>query len=91
MILALADIANKTQKYINSKEKDIILDIGANDGTFLGMFPNKYIRIGIDPAQNLKQYYQNKCEHYIEDFFSAEKYWSVAKEKAKIIAQILKG
>lgn len=103
MILALEDIQRQLWQYVNLEEDDIILDIGANDGTFLGKYnyvkflgqteggiliSNKYTRIGIDPAQNLKEYYKDKCEYYIEDFFTAENYWSVAKKKAKIIASI---
>lgn len=101
MIRSLRDIQRKLYHYITLEKNDTILDIGANDGTFLGLYNhiqylsddkikrvNAYTRIGIDPAQNLKEFYRDKCEYYIEDFFSAKNYWSVAKEKAKVITSI---
>lgn len=42
------------KKNVNLEKKDTILDIGANDGTFLKYFnANQYQTIGCEPAKNL--------------------------------------
>ena len=63
---ALAEDAKKRLKLISGN--DIILDIGANDGTFLANFPAQW-RMGFEPALNLGGDYEQ-----IQDFFSATAY-----------------
>tara|TARA_B110000483_G_scaffold133401_1_gene159622 strand:+ start:1233 stop:2471 length:1239 start_codon:yes stop_codon:yes gene_type:complete len=53
----------KKSKYLQTKYKKLIngemLDIGSNDGTFLGFFNKKIKKTGIDPtALKFKKYYQ---------------------------------
>tara|TARA_B100001750_G_scaffold216739_1_gene201596 strand:+ start:327 stop:1580 length:1254 start_codon:yes stop_codon:yes gene_type:complete len=49
--------ANTLKKFFLHKKKVSILDIASNDGTFLSFFnKNKFFRIGIDPAKNLKEF-----------------------------------
>ncbi len=68
--------------------KDLVIDIGSNDGTLLGFFKEQEIRVlGIDPASNLAQVARLNGIDTIDDFFGPE----VAKEalktrgKAKVI------
>ena len=49
--------ANALKKFSLYKKKVSILDIASNDGTFLSFFnKNKFFRVGIDPAKNLKKF-----------------------------------
>jgi NDP-4-keto-2,6-dideoxyhexose 3-C-methyltransferase len=51
---------------------DVVVDIGANDGTTLGFYPSTVRRIGVDPTgEKFRKYYQSGIE-LIPDFFSSE-------------------
>ena len=50
----LKNIYTESLKYVNLKKNDVVLDIGANDGTLLNYFRKKYVTIGCEPANNLK-------------------------------------
>ncbi len=70
------------------KRKDLIVDIGSNDGTLLSFFKIQEIKVlGIDPATNLAQLAKLKGIETINDFFTPK----LAKEiiaksgKAKIV------
>ena len=56
----LKELYNSTLKHINLTSKDVILDIGANDGTLLKNYKNKYITIGCEPAKNLTKSLKKK-------------------------------
>ena len=72
---ALADIANTTERLINLRAGDTVLDIGCNDGTLLGAYSTKGIfRIGFDPAANLAPFSQKVAEQLVVGFFSAKAY-----------------
>lgn len=90
MVNHLNEITNMIEKYTELKDGDIILDIGSNDGTLLKSYQHQNLDlIGMDPTGiKFKQYYTNNIE-LIPDFFSAEKFLKVRKEKkAKIITSI---
>ena len=53
MKLELQDIVLELQDKVTLKDDDIVLDIGANDGTMLEYFPENLITIGCEPANNL--------------------------------------
>ncbi len=89
MIRDLKNIVDSVRNYVDIKKGETVLDIAANDGTLLDFWKNdEVIRIGIDPAKNLEEFRKGKYEHFIEDFFSSENYYSVTKDKAKIITSI---
>ena len=52
MVSHLSDIMNQAIKSVELKEKDIVLDIGCNDGTFLNLYKKQRClnRVGIDPS-----------------------------------------
>lgn len=51
------EYANQIKSKFKGSSKISILDIASNDGTFLNFFEkNKYIRLGVDPAKNLKKF-----------------------------------
>ena len=52
MVSHLSDIMDQAIKSVELKEKDIVLDIGCNDGTFLNLYKKQRClnRVGIDPS-----------------------------------------
>jgi NDP-4-keto-2,6-dideoxyhexose 3-C-methyltransferase len=66
---------------------DISLDIGSNDGTFLGFMKAPGVeRVGMDPtAAKFRNYYDPEIS-VVEDFFSADRFRSVfGSRKAKVV------
>jgi len=87
MISHLKKKSYKLKKYINNK--DIILDIGSNDGTLLNHYNKKNIKkIGIDPTiEKFKKFYK-KNTILINDFFSYRIFNRYVSKKAKLITSI---
>src|SRR5215510_4820144 len=51
---ALRDITESVERLVSLRDGDIVLDIGANDGTLLASYTNdKLRRVGCEPANNL--------------------------------------
>lgn len=86
MVESLRDIVKQVQYKIRLFAGDIVVDIGANDGTMLSMFPKYAVTVGFDPANNLKEIASTRCTHFINDYFTAENY--PLEERAKIITTI---
>ncbi len=84
----LKQIARVSQNMVKLKTGDVILDIGANDGTLLKFFPKKYIRAGCEPANNLQAKLKQHADKVIHDFWSYEAYQKLKVPKAKIITAI---
>ncbi|MDI6785164.1 MAG: class I SAM-dependent methyltransferase [bacterium] len=86
---ALKDITLKAEKIVKLKDGDVVLDIGANDGTLLRSYEtNQILRIGFEPAKNLKSDYVIGTDKIINDFFSAKNYKKYDFNKPKIITAI---
>ena len=67
----LKDLYKESLKFVKLKKNDVVLDIGANDGTLLNYYKNKNIKtIGCEPANNLKKYLVKKCNFTINDFWN---------------------
>ena len=68
---------------------DIVLDIGANDGTLLKYYPKDLIRVGCEPADNLIGELKKVTPHVIHDFWNYE-VWKAqfGEKKAKIITAV---
>jgi hypothetical protein len=68
---------------------DLVLDIGSNDGTLLGCYPEMVTRVGVDPiAVKFQEFYQPGIE-IIPDFFSADVFRQrFGDRKARIITSI---
>jgi NDP-4-keto-2,6-dideoxyhexose 3-C-methyltransferase len=90
MMNALADIAQKAERMIDLKAKDIVLDIGCNDGTLLRSYSNKNSRtVGFEPAENLISYAEKGTTKIINDFFNAAAFEKeFPAEKARVITTI---
>jgi len=71
MKLALKNIFYESFKHVNLKKNDVILDIGANDGTLLSFYKKKkYKTIGCEPAKNLQPLLKKNCHFPIKNFWS---------------------
>ena len=87
MVAALRDVANAAVELASLSAGDIVVDIGCNDGTLLGMFPNQVYKIGFDPARNLAKLSQQFCDRFINEYFSAE-YLPSGMRQVKVVTSI---
>jgi NDP-4-keto-2,6-dideoxyhexose 3-C-methyltransferase len=68
---------------------DVVLDIGSNDGTTLGFYPESARLIGIDPtAAKFAEYYKQHIR-VVADFFSQEAFFRASGgDQARIVTSI---
>ena len=90
---ALRDITEQVEAMVPLSAGDVVLDIGANDGTLLGSFALKGIRrVGCEPADNLVGLLQEKADYVMHDFWDYEHYEKLTNQwgigKAKVITAI---
>ena len=93
MRLGLKNIFDDSLKHVKLNKKDVVLDIGANDGTLLSYYKRKkFITIGCEPAKNLQQNLQKKCHFLIKNFWDKKELYKVLLKhrlkKPKIITAI---
>jgi len=87
----LKSIVDSVLSIAKFSENDIWLDIACNDGTLLSYVPEKFIRIGIDPADDS---YRNEAishaNEIIQNYFTGEIYRSsrFGNQQAKVITSI---
>jgi hypothetical protein len=81
----LKDIYDDSIKYVSLKKNDVVLDIGANDGTLLKYYKKKKLKtIGCEPAKNLTSQLKKNCDFVLNDFWSAKKLTKIlVKNKLK--------
>jgi NDP-4-keto-2,6-dideoxyhexose 3-C-methyltransferase len=89
----LRDVAENIERMVELKKDDVVLDIGANDGTLLSSFINKdIITVGCEPANNLINMLNKNAKYVMHDFWSSEAYDKCAREwkigKAKVITAL---
>jgi hypothetical protein len=73
MRLGLQNLYKESLKHVNLKKNDVVLDIGANDGTLLKYYKKKkFITIGCEPAKNLQKPLEKNCNYSIKNFWSKE-------------------
>ena len=88
MVSSLLNVAAEAQKRQPLEEGDIIIDIGCNDGTLFDFFPDNVYKIGFDPAQNMKEQAEQKCDLFINDYYDSALLPIGTHGKAKIITSI---
>lgn len=89
MAKILQDVAESGRALHNLKPKDVILDIGGNDGTLLSFFKDESFKlINIDPAKNISSLIDSPNYIFVNDFFTSKAFKSVSKKKAKLIFSI---
>ena len=86
----LKDIVEKSEKLIDLKGVDYVIDIGCNDGEMFRNYTSRNLNlIGFEPCKNVAMEARHKGYEIINDFFNAkafkEKY---GEEKAKLITAI---
>jgi hypothetical protein len=86
MVIALNDVVLRLKSKTTVFDDDVVVDIGANDGTLLSMFPSYATTVGFDPANNLEEVASTRCTYFINDYFTADKY--PLKKKAKVVTSI---
>lgn len=84
----LKNIARKAASLICSEKDDVALDIGCNDGTLLRFYGDRFVRVGFDPAENLRTYAEKHANLVVTDFFTAQGYFQHLKKKARIVTSI---
>lgn len=89
----LKSIVDEVQSMISLNKGDVVLDIGANDGTMLEYFNNDIVRVGCEPANNLVEELSTRCDITIHDFWSEAIYFDAIKDagiskKAKVVSAI---
>jgi SAM-dependent methyltransferase len=78
------------KKLVTLAPGDVVLDVGANDGTTLSFYPEGSASlVGIDPtAEKFARYYRKDIQR-VADFFTAGTFRAVAgNRKAKIVTSI---
>ena len=93
MRLGLRNIFTDSLKHVSLKKSDVVLDIGANDGTLLNCYKkNGYKTIGCEPAKNLHKNLKKNCDFSLTDFWSKRNLLKILKKnnlkKPKIITAI---
>ena len=87
MISSLKEIADEIETKGYLKDFDLVLDIGCNDGSLLDLFTKNLVKVGFDPALNIKK---PNCL-FINDYFTADKYFETLHSqnlKAKVVTAI---
>jgi hypothetical protein len=56
MCKELASITNKAEALVGLTDKDIVIDIGCNDGTLLKSYTKDPIQVGFEPSTNVGKY-----------------------------------
>src|SRR5262249_27659703 len=90
MRLALKNLARTAEELVSLGRGDIVVDIGANDGTLLAAYNSPdIIRVGCEPANNLIEELRKVTPHVIHDFWTAGAYETMFPgRKAKVVTAI---
>lgn len=83
-----ASLANQAVKKTDAKTRDLVLDIGSNDGTLLKSFKSQKMKaLGVDPAENLAKKANQEGVKTICALFTKELAKDIKKEygEARII------
>ncbi len=89
MVAHLSSKAAALTKRVNLAAGDVVLDIGSNDGTSLGFYPESSTRVGMDPtAAKFASSYKQGIQ-FVPDFFSADTFdTEFGGARAKIVSSI---
>ena len=93
MKLGLKNIFEDSLKIVKMHKNDVVLDIGANDGTLLSYYKKRKIKtIGCDPAKNFEKLLKKNCHFLINNFWKKNELDKILKRnklpKPKIITAI---
>lgn len=89
MVEELRDIAQKAVSIARPQPGDIVLDIGANDGTLLDAYPATLRRVGVEPSRNMVDVLVEKGIETIPGFFRRAAFDTATwGRKAKIVTAV---
>lgn len=90
MRAALRDITRSIERLVPLAAGDLVLDIGANDGTLLAAYETPGLRrVGCEPANNLIDLLREVTPVVIHDFWSAAAFSRMLPgEKARVVTAI---
>lgn len=72
LVAHLNSLADAVLRRFACRERDLVVDIGSNDGTLLQSFARSGVRtLGIDPARNLEPLARAKGINVVADYFNA--------------------
>ena len=82
----LKNLVDQVLQIVNPSDKDIIVDIGANDCTMLNFYEDKFRLVGFEPAKNIKFLDKGKNIKIINNYFNSKNFKEFfLEDKAKII------
>lgn len=86
----LKDIVEKSLLKLDSKkDKLLAVDIGANDGTLLGAYPDAIKKVGVEPIKKLAKECGKHADLVINDFFNLKSFKNkLGDSKADIVSAI---
>ena len=87
----LKELYRDIKKNCKIRRGEVILDIGANDGTLLKYFKkDKIITIGCEPASNLQNELKRNCHYMIDDYWHTKNLKKIPSkyQKLKVISAI---
>lgn len=85
---SLREIAETVGRMAHLRAGDVVLDIGANDGTLLGFYPKEVVRVGCEPADNLVEELKQHCDYVIHDFWDYNSYRELGLSNAKVVTAL---
>lgn len=85
MLSDLYGVVKDTLKLVSPAHEKVWVDIGCNDGSLFAFVPNKFTKVGFDPAQNLNT---TGCDYFINDYFNLGKFYDLNVDNADIITSI---
>ena len=89
MIAELKDIVISIENFMDLKEHDYVIDIGANDGTLLRQYNKGINTIGFEPAFNLQEKNKLGTTYIFSNFFNFSEWEKkFTNKKAKVITAI---
>jgi NDP-4-keto-2,6-dideoxyhexose 3-C-methyltransferase len=89
----LKNVASSIENMMNLRANDVVLDIGANDGTLLASFEvPDLIKVGCEPANNLIEELSRHTKYVMHDFWGSDRYNKLANQwrigKARVITAL---
>ncbi|MDC0902880.1 methyltransferase domain-containing protein [Pelagibacteraceae bacterium] len=89
----LKELSRDCIKKAKLKKNDVVLDIGANDGTLLKYFKEKKLKtVACEPAKNLTKELKKNCKYLINNFWSKKELFKILNknkiDKPKLITAI---
>jgi len=89
MVSHLERLSKGLIRLLNLESSDIVVDIGANDGTLINFFSDRGIQaVGIDPTSAKYREFFHKDVLVLESFFNVAAYEETKLKKAKLVTSI---